>query len=106
MPIESSAWRSHPNVVAASTDKVGFAVGSLRPGGRSDLVTFAHDVTYHVEEGHLFVSDVEGGAYFRADPGDCVFLPGGCRHRLFNHEDRTCRFDLGGAGNLDRHTIG
>lgn len=92
--------------VLASTEKVGFAVASLRPGARSDIVTFPYDVMYHVEEGHLFVHDIEGGSYFHARAGDCVFLPEGCRHRLFNHEDVTCRFDLGGAGSLDRHTVG
>ena len=51
---------------------------------------------------HIDVS----GAYFHAAAGDCVYLPCGCRHRLFNHEAVTCRFDLGGAGSLDRHTIG
>ena len=92
--------------VLASTDKVGFAVAGLRPGARSDIVAFNYDVMYHVENGHLFVSDVEGGSYFHAAAGDCVFLPQGCRHRLFNHENQTCRFNLGGAGSLDRHTVG
>jgi mannose-6-phosphate isomerase-like protein (cupin superfamily) len=92
--------------VLASTEKVGFAVASMRPGTRSDIVTFPYDVMYHVEEGHLFVHDLAGGAYFHAAAGDCVYLPGGCRHRLFNHEAVTCRFDLGVAGSLDRHTIG
>jgi mannose-6-phosphate isomerase-like protein (cupin superfamily) len=92
--------------VLASTEKVGFAVASLRAGGRSDIVSFPYDVMYHVEEGHLFVADLDGGAYFHAGAGDCVFLPGGCRHRLFNHEATTCRFDLGGAGSLDRHKVG
>jgi mannose-6-phosphate isomerase-like protein (cupin superfamily) len=91
--------------VLASTEKVGFAVARLRPGARSDVVSFPYDVMYHVEEGHLFVSDLDGGAYFHAGAGDCVFLPGGARHRLFNHEAETCVFDLGTAGSLDRHTV-
>ena len=92
--------------VLASTEKVGFAVASLRAGARSDIVGFPYDVVYHVEEGELFVSDIEGGAYFHAAVGDCVFLPADCRHRLFNHTATTCRFDLGGAGSLDRHRVG
>lgn len=92
--------------VLASTEKVGFAVARLRAGQRSDVIGFPYDVVYHVEEGDLFVSDIEGGAYFHAAAGDCVFLPAGCRHRLFNHGAATCRFDLGGAGSLDRHEVG
>lgn len=92
--------------VLASTERVGFAVARLRPGARSDIISFSYDVMYHVEEGALYVSDVDGGAYFHAAAGDCVFLPADCRHRLFNHDHATCRFNLGGAGSLDRHRVG
>ena len=100
--------REHPVLleVLASTEKVGFAVVALRPGARSDIVCFPVDAMYHVEENELFVSDLDGGAYFHAGPGDCVFLPAGTRHRLFNHAAATCRFDLGTAGSLDRHELG
>jgi oxalate decarboxylase/phosphoglucose isomerase-like protein (cupin superfamily) len=84
--------------VFASTERVFFAMVTVPPNSRSDLIAFPSDVCYHGYTNSLQIEVPGSGEYFGVGSRDVVYLPRGTTHRLFNHTSATSWVLLGGAG--------
>jgi hypothetical protein len=86
--------------VFSCTDQVFLGLLAMLPGSRSDYLTYPYDICYHGEPGEITLHVPDDGTYFAIREADVAFLPGGTRHRLFNHTGEARRVLVGGAGNF------
>lgn len=88
--------------VLVSTERVFFAELTVPPAASSELLTFPYDVCYHGLPGQLHIHAPDFGEYLPIDSADVVFLPAGCKHRVFNHGGTTTQALIGGAGSFGK----
>ena len=82
--------------IYASTDKIHMLVYGLAPDGRclhseAHRTIFGADVTYHVLEGTLVLSNPESGEVRVAHEGETILFRRDTWHHIFSHDTRRLR---------------